>query len=180
MRYSAVAGRYARALLNVAIELGKEEEYKNLLKLVVAIYKELRGFFDDPTLTSTKKYDLMLKLLKEAGVQPDESFKNFLAIVFERKRQKYLELMVDVYEDLEVEAKGKIPVDVISAYELSDEELEQLAKFVKKHALREPVFRKKVDESLIAGVKLEFQGMSYDVSIIGRLRKIARDVFRKG
>ena len=180
MRYSAVAGRYARALLNVAIENGKEEEYKRLLKAAALVYRKLQAFFDDPTLTSQKKFGKMIGFFEESGINLDESFKNFLSIVFERKRQKYLPLMVSLYEDLEIEAHGKIPVDVITPYELSSEELQQLARFVKKHALREPVFRKKIDESLIAGVKLEFQGMSYDVSIKGRLLRIARDVFGKG
>ncbi len=180
MKYSAVAGRYARALLMVAIELKKEEEYKELLKLSTEIYEKLKDFFDDPTVTSFRKYERMIGIFKSLNVELDEPFKNFLKIVFERKRQKYLKLMVSLYEDMEIESKGMIPADVISPYKLSDEELEILRKFVKKHALREPVFREKIDESLIAGVILEFEGLTYDVSVAGRLKKISRDVFGEG
>ena len=179
MRYSAVAGRYAKALLDVAIDLGKEDEYGELLKLSSKIYESLREFFDDPTIDSSKKFRKMVELL-ESAVKLDNPFKNFLSIVFERKRQKYLPMMVLLYGDMKIEAEGKIPVDVYTPQELSEEEKEILRKFVKKYAMREPVFREKIDESLIAGVRLEFQGMSYDTSIKGRMAKIAREIFGKG
>ena len=180
MRYSAVAGRYARALLNVAMDRGEEERYRELLKVVNVVYKKFRAFFDDPSTTSQKKHNFMLELLKDLKVEIDEPFVNFLRLLFERKRQKYLPLILEVYADLEIEAKGMIPVDVLAPYELSEEEKEVLRKFVKKVALREPVFRLKKDESLLAGVRLEFQGMSYDVSVKGRIERIYRDVFGEG
>ena len=50
MRFSAVAGRYARALLNVAIEKEKEEEYLRFLDLVCQIYESSRELVDNPIL----------------------------------------------------------------------------------------------------------------------------------
>ncbi len=179
MKYSAVAGRYAKALLDVAIDLGKEEEYGQLLGVSSEVYSALKDYFDDPTVESSKKFKKMLELISSI-VELDKPFENFLSIVFEKKRQKYLPLMVMLYEDMKVESKGKIPVEVYTPIELSDEERQMLAKFVKKHALREPVFKEHVDESLIAGVRLEFQGMSYDITVRGRLSRIAREIFGKG
>ncbi len=179
MKYSAVAGRYAKALLDVAIDLGKEEEYGHLLRVSSEVYSALKDYFDDPTVESSKKFKKMLELISSI-VELDKPFENFLSIVFEKKRQKYLPLMVMLYEDMKVESKGKIPVEVYTPIELSDEERQMLAKFVKKHALREPVFKEHVDESLIAGVRLEFQGMSYDITVRGRLSRIAREIFGKG
>ncbi len=180
MKYSAVAGRYAKALLDVAIDHKKEEGYKNLLAVASKVYEDLKEFFDDPTITSFKKHELMTKILKDSGIEIDEFFDNFLKIIFERKRQKYLPLIIALYEDMEIESKGMIPVEVISPYKLSDDEREEIRKLVKKYALREPKFREKIDESLIAGVKVEFRGMTYDISVSGRIKKIARDVFGKG
>ncbi len=178
MKYSAVAGRYARALLNVAIDQGKEDLYEKLLLLSMEIYNSLRDFFDDPTISAYKKHKKMMEFLEAAGV--DKPFENFLQIVFERKRQKYLPMILMIYRDMKIESKGKIPVEVYTPIKLSKEEEEKLAKFVKKHSLRDPVFREHISEDLIAGVRLEFQGMSYDISVKGRLSKIAREIFGKG
>ena len=178
MKYSAVAGRYAKALLDVAVDQGKEDLYESFLDLSVRVYESLKEFFDDPTISAYKKHEKMMEFLKAADV--DRPFENFLQIVFERKRQKFLPMMLMIYKDMKIESKGKIPVEVYTPIELSDEEKERLAKFVKKHSLREPVFREHISRDLIAGVRLEFQGMSYDISVKGRLSKIAREIFGKG
>lgn len=178
MKYSAVAGRYAKALLDVSIDQDKEDLYEEFLILSVEIYESLKDFFDDPTISAHKKHKKMLEFLKAADV--DEPFENFLQIVFERKRQKYLPLILMVYKDMKIESKGRIPVEVYTPIELSEEEKEKLSKFVKKYSLREPVFREHISSDLIAGVRLEFQGMSYDISIKGRLSKMAREIFGKG
>ncbi len=180
MIYSPVAGRYARALLDVAIDLKKEEEYKKLLSIVVEVYRSLKIYLDDPTLSSERKFSILIDTLERLGVELDRPFENFLKIVLEKKRQKHLPAILKLYEDLEIESKGKIPADLIAPYDLSDEEIDLLKRFVKKHALREPVFRFTKDESLIAGVKLEFEGLTYDISVKGRLERIYREVFKEG
>ncbi len=178
MKYSAVAGRYAKALLDVAIDRDKEDLYEDFLTLSVEVYNSLRDFFDDPTISAYKKHEKMMEFLKAADV--DKPFENFLRIVFERKRQKHLPLILMIYKDMKIESKGKIPVEVYTPIELSEEEKEKLSKFVKKYSLKEPVFREHISSDLIAGVRLEFQGMSYDISVKGRLSKIAREIFGKG
>ena len=180
MKYSAVAGRYAKALLDVGIDRGLEEEYAELLRVCVEIYDSMKDFFDDPTLSSEKKLSVMVNVLEKTGFELDEPFKNFLRIVFERKRQKHLPLILEFYTDLKIEARGKIPVNVYSPYQLDEGEMELLRKFVKKHALKEPEFRIEVVEDLLAGVRLEFEGLTYDVSVTGRLKRLYRDVFGKG
>ncbi len=179
MKYSAVAGRYAKALLDVAIGLEKEEEYGLLLEIVARAYDSLKDFFDDPTINPLKKHEKILSLLKGV-VSVDKPFENFLRIAFERKRQRYFPLMVALYRDMRIESEGKIPVEVYTPQELSEEEKEILAKFVKKHSLREPVFREHISDGLIAGVRLEFQGMTYDISVKGRLLKMVKGIFGKG
>ncbi len=180
MRFVSVAGRYSRALLNLGIERGKEDFYEELLKASVKIYSSLKDFFDDPTVSSTKKCRVMIDTLRESGYEIDDVFENFISILFEKKRQRYLPMMLALFSDMKVEARGMIPVDVYSPYDLRDDELREIREFVRRHTLREPSFRFHLDESLIAGVRLEFEGMTYDISILGRLNRMYREVFGKG
>ena len=180
MRFVSIAGRYSRALLNAALKSGKEEEYERLLGTVVDVYNSMRDFFDDPTVSSHKKWRLMMDILTGSGIEIDGVFRNFIEVVFEKKRQRYLPIMAMMFSDMKIEAKGMVAVDVFTPHELDAEDLKILEEFVESRTGRKPSFRIHLDESLIAGVRLEFEGMSYDVSVSGRLRRMYREVFGKG
>ncbi|HOJ95185.1 MAG TPA: F0F1 ATP synthase subunit delta, partial [Fervidobacterium nodosum] len=61
----------------------------------------------------------------------------------------------------------------------SKEEEEILSKFVEKYTNRKPVFNVTVDDSLIAGVVMEFAGKTFDVTVKGRLQNIARNALNR-
>jgi len=77
MRYSHIAPKYARALLNVAIELGKQEEYGQLLAFVVELYDKTKQFLDDPTQNSAKQVERIVGFLNQVGVAVDKPFWSF-------------------------------------------------------------------------------------------------------
>jgi len=81
---------------------------------------------------------------------------------------------------MKIESQMKVPVVLTIAYDLSDEETRAISDFVRRYTKREPVFDIKFDQSLLAGAVIEYNGRTFDVSISGRLRNIARSVFQKG
>ncbi|HOJ89075.1 MAG TPA: F0F1 ATP synthase subunit delta [Pseudothermotoga sp.] len=180
MRYSHIAPKYARALLNVAIELGKQEEYGQLLAFVVELYDKTKQFLDDPTQNSAKQVERIVGFLNQVGVAVDKPFWSFLKIVFEKKRQASLPAILGYYTNMKIESQMKVPVVLTIAYDLSDEETRAISDFVRRYTKREPVFDIKFDQSLLAGAVIEYNGRTFDVSISGRLRNIARSVFQKG
>lgn len=179
MRASTVAGRYARSLLNVAILTGKEEEYSNFLSLSRQVYERFRDFFDNPTVKPGVKLRLLVEALRDLGVELDNAEKNFLLILFERKRQKLLPLIERLYGYERIESMQKIPADLQIAHEPSQEELELLRKLVRKFVLRDPVFKIHVRRDLIAGAAVEFEGFRYDTTVLGRLKKMSRQVLKR-
>ncbi|MGJ8455600.1 F0F1 ATP synthase subunit delta [Pseudothermotoga sp. U03pept] len=180
MRHSHIAPKYARALLNVALELGKEEEYGQLLTLVVTLYESAKLFFDDPTQNSANQVEKIVKFLNSAGAVVDTPFWVFLKIVFEKKRQMALSTILEYYRNMKIEAQMKVPVHLTVPYDLTDDELKTISDFVRRFTKREPVFDIKNDQSLIAGAVIECEGRTFDVSVSGRVRSIARAVFQKG
>jgi F-type H+-transporting ATPase subunit delta len=180
MRFSAVAGRYARALLNVAIEKEKEEEYLRFLDLVCQIYESSRELFDDPILKPEKKISLIKEIMKSFGQEMDEFQERFLTLVFERKRQKLLRNIRELFEYEKILSEQKVPASLSIAHSPEDEELSLLRKFVRKYALRDPVFDISIDESLIAGALVEFEGFRLDTTVQGRLKRIAREALKRG
>ncbi len=180
MKFSQVAPKYARALLTVAVELGKTEEYQELLTAVEEVYARMRNIFDNPTMSAQKKKAKMMELLSSAGYSVDKAFENFLKIVFEKKRQKIFPLLARYFELMRIEAQMKVPVELTMPYKPSVEELELLKSFVLRYAKREPVFDIKIDSNLIAGAVLQFEGKTFDVSVNGRMRRIVRAILEKG
>ncbi|MFN3282866.1 MAG: F0F1 ATP synthase subunit delta [Pseudothermotoga sp.] len=180
MRYSHIASKYARALLNVAIELGKQEEYGQILGVVVELYEKTKLFLDDPTQSSAKQVERIVKFLNQMGVVVDKPFWSFLKIIFEKKRQASLPVILRYYKNMKVESQMKVPVTLTVAYDLSDQEIKAIVDFVRHYTKKEPVFETKLDHSLLAGAVIEYEGKTFDVSISGRMRNIVRSVFQKG
>lgn len=187
MKYSVVAGKYSKALLLVAKKINKVENYSHLLQILSEIFDHFSAFLNNPTEKIEKKLEFLKIAFNEVlGVrfksEYDNVFQKFVELIFVNKREKYIPQIASLYKYSAIEEENKIPVKVTSATVLTEEEEKILKEFVENHVNKEPVFEKEIDESLIAGVVLEFAGKKLDVSVKGRLEKISREVFslRKG
>jgi len=179
MMYSSIASKYAVALYNISKVNKKTEEYKERLNVLTRIYDELSVFLNNQAIKPEKRMQLVCSVMKELKYEPDEIFSRFVYILISNKRLKYLKQIASFFDYTILEDKGLIPVELISATEIGEDEEKVLTEFVRKYTNRTPVFNTMVDESLIAGVVLEFSGKRYDASIKGRLEKLARDVLRR-
>ncbi|WP_448376050.1 F0F1 ATP synthase subunit delta [Fervidobacterium sp.] len=179
MMYSSVASKYAIALYNVSKVNKKTEEYKEHLNTLVKIYEHLSVFLNNQAIKPEKRVRIVCDVMKELKIEPDEIFERFVYLLISNKRIKYLKQIALFFDHTILEDKGLIPVELITATELGKEEENVLAEFVRKHTKRTPVFSTKIDETLIAGVVMEFSGKRYDASIRGRLENLARDVLTR-
>lgn len=183
MRYSVIAGKYVKALLLVGKRKNSIEKYGNYLSFLKDLYEGFSAFFNNPIIKGNQKVKIVKQTFKEIFKEEiDEAFINFVAIVFENKRQKFIPQMYSVYRYAAIDIENKILVNVKSATKLSENEVKAIEDFVKKYVDRTPVIEESIDESLIAGAVIEFAGKMIDISIKGRMDKIAREVFslRKG
>ncbi|MEJ5258081.1 MAG: F0F1 ATP synthase subunit delta [Fervidobacterium sp.] len=179
MMYSSIASKYALALYNVSKINQKTDEYKERLNVFVNIYNELSVFLNNQAIKPVKRSQLVCDIMSELGFKPDEVFGRFVYLLISNKRMKYIKQIATLFDYAILEENGLVPVEVISATDLNDEEKSALTEFVRKYTSKTPVFSVKVDEGIIAGVVVEFYGKRYDASIKGRLEKLARDVLRR-
>ncbi|MCD6103703.1 MAG: F0F1 ATP synthase subunit delta [Thermotogaceae bacterium] len=179
MKHSALASKYARALINVALESKKVQEYKEMLVGAVTFYEHVREYMNDPTLDPHRQVEKMVGAMKEIGFSVDKPFWNFLLVVFEKKRQKILPYILSYYSEMEIESEMKIPANLTVPYEPTEEEIVLLKQYVQHYTKREPVFEIRIDEALLAGAIVEFEGKMIDFSLQGRIQKMARGAFQK-
>lgn len=175
---STVAKRYAEALLSVATETSKAEEYaKKLVELRELTRMEIvKDFLMNPVIDRKEKIDLLCSVLGEV----DEKFKNFMEILVEKRRLNQIPLIADHFSRFLDEKMGKLKVWVVSAKKLSEDDLkilENALKKVKKVKDAEFDFQLSEDPTLIGGVRIFFDSEMMDLSIKGELERIENELF---
>jgi len=97
---------------------------------------------------------------------------NFLRTLTENNRMSYLDDILEIIEDLWYESRGIEKFILFSAINIDDEQEERLQAKLKKALDKEVVFEKRVDPSLLAGIKLMRGSIYYDFSVEGNLKKL--------
>ena len=173
MKKVSLAKKYAKALsesMKDKNEYGKirtELEYfidflDSDLKLKAGLETMLLGF--------SQKKEILDIYRKNSGIA-EKTF-NFLKTLIENNRVSYLKDIMEVLEDQWFETIGIEKFVLISAVEINEKQEEDLRGQLKKALDREVVFDKKVDPSLLAGIKLMKGSIYYDFSIEGNLKKL--------
>lgn len=172
MLKGAVAGRYAEALYEIAVEKNMVDKLEEELRAVVNLLEEepgLKKVLFHPRITAAEKKDV-LKALLEDRISPVAM--NFLCLVIDRQRETYLADIVEVFVDYANKARNIADVEVTSAVELGKDERKRLVKALGKMTGKEVRVNYSVDPSLIGGVVVRIGDKVIDGSIKTRLESM--------
>ena len=163
---------YAEALFEAARERDElEEVLSDLQEFVTALREteELRLFFyggQVPELQKRRALDGLTEGMKTSTT-------NFLKVLVDNGREEILEDVLRRYEQLVKEHLGRIEVEVTTAVELSEEQLDRLRERLGRVLEgREVILETNVDQDLIGGAVFRFGGRMMDGSIRGRLESL--------
>ena len=98
---------------------------------------------------------------------------NFLKLLFENNRILALSGISDLYSDLLLEFNNKLSVEVQTAVELSQNNIDVLTKIISKKYNQDVDINIVLDPSLIAGLKLKIGDRVIDGSIRTKLDRLA-------
>jgi len=166
-----IASRYARALLKVSDKASED------LSKFCATWKESKELKDvilNPMFDKSQRQTALVSLSKEIGV--DSTVQRFLAVVFEKNRIKFLPEIVDEYIKLADLKASKVEVSVKVAREVSQSESTDLEKTISEIIPGNLNFDWQVDESLIGGILVQYQGRVLDGTIKGKLDRIEKEL----
>jgi len=170
---------YAEALFEAARERDELEEVLfDLGEFVDALHEseELRLFFyggQIPELQKRRALDGLTEGMKTQAT-------NFLKVLMDNGREEILEEVLSRYEGLVKEHLGRIEVEVTTAVELSEDQLDRL-----KERLgdvlegREIILETNVDPDLIGGAVFRYGGRLMDGSIRGRLESLREGMLER-
>jgi len=177
---SAISIRYAKALLNMAVEKQQVEPYAEELAKVVSVMQRedvLRLLLDSPTFPVEKKAAIVGDLAELLKLS--EGMRSFLGLLVEKGRIVYLPQIQTNYRKFADDLSGLVRASLSSAAELSSERTEAIKQGLEKQTGKQVVLSVDVDESLIGGLQAEMGGKLFDGSVKTQLKRIT-DTLAKG
>lgn len=166
-----IARPYAKAAFDFAVEHNNIESWQKMLVLTSEVSKDeqIRNI-----LTSDMKPDaiaqLFINICKDVL---DEYSANFIKIMAENKRLALLPEVFVLFQQYCLEKASAADVDVISAVELTAEQLSKISTAVEQRLSRKVNLKCHIDKSIISGFIIRTGDMVIDSSIRGRLNRLS-------
>ena len=173
---SAIASRYARALVEVAAAPGSASDPAAILAQLRAVGEaiagspELRTALLSPAVPPGRKRAIVERILKPLGL--DKQARNFLFVVIDHRRVAELPAIVDAFEALLDERLGFVRADVLSARDLDAAQQAGLANEISRMSGKKAKLKFSIDPALIAGVVARIGSTVYDGSVRGQLETL--------
>ncbi len=172
---SAVAAkRYAKALFTVAKEKGALEETGKQLDAVAASiegHADIRAFFGHPNIET----DVKIRALENAvGGQLAEHVINTLKLLIVRGRGNTVPDVAAAFRSISDESLGRAHANVTSAFALTPEQQEEIARKFSALTGKTVTVELAVDPSLLGGIRVRIGDTLYDSSLATKLAEIEK------
>ncbi len=169
----AVAQRYARALVEVALKENQVDVVRKELTAftqVVADSSALRSVLANPAVGRDKKQAILKKLAEQIGA--GKTVRNFLMILAENRRAQLLPLIREAFDEQMNLKQGIAQAEVVSAKELSAQEKSTLTAAVSKMTGKRVEASYKQDAGLIGGTIVRVGSTVYNGSVRDQLKRM--------
>lgn len=173
--YASVAGRYAKALFELALEDGGPDQAGQDLEHFAALLEknqDIANLVDSPVYSRKIQARALEPILDKTGIKGLTA--NFLGLVAQNGRLNLIREMIGIYQNLLSDHRGEILAEVISARPLEPGQLKALEKELKSLTGRKPRIDAKVDESLLGGLIVKLGSKMYDSSLATKLFNLQR------
>lgn len=175
----SLASRYALALLSIAKEEDKVNEYLKQIEEIETIFLENEGLYrilKDYGLTVAEKQETIDLLFKNKLIT---NIYNFLNVVVINSKAKYfLEIFKEYKKQTYIYLNIKVGI-VYSTTSLSADQMKKITQKVSKIVNNEVILKNKIDKSLIGGLKIDIDGFIIDDSIQNRFELLKREILNK-
>ena len=173
MTSSAVANRYANALVDVVVSPAAGIDPKLAVQQLRTFDAAVRSSVDLPVILASPAVSIARKRLvirRIAGALGLERIiLNFLLVLTDHRRAGALAEVIDAFDMLLDERLGFIRAEVVSASELEPRQKDRLSEELAKLAASQVRMRFAVDPDLIGGVTARLGSKVYDGSVRGQL-----------
>jgi F-type H+-transporting ATPase subunit delta len=175
MKETKIAGRYAKALFDLAIEKNQlDSAYQDVL-LIHKICNENRDFIlmlKSPVIKESKK-TAVLKSIFEKNLH-DLTYK-FLLIITLNKRESLIADIALRFIDYYKEHKHILPATLITAVQLDSQTKEKIMSLLGERTGSTIELTEIIDENVIGGFVLQFADKQYDASMLRKIKNLQKE-----
>lgn len=175
MKQTKVAIRYAKSLLDLAVENGKLDETQadmHLISSTISENRDLDVVLHSPIITSDQKERILTQLFSDKV--SDMSMK-FVNIINSKGREGLLGQITSVFVIMAKEHKNIYEAEVTSAHPIDDATKSRLKEIVKELKGGEVELGEKIDSEVIGGFVLRIGDKMIDASVISKIRDLKQE-----
>ena len=168
----ALARPYAKAAFEYAHAANELQAWSEMLALAAAVAQQsgMNAYLNSPNFTTQEKAKTFLDV---CGDELNGVVQNLVSILAENQRLQLLPEVLHLFELFKANQQKSIDVNVATAFELSSDEQDKLAKALSAKLDREIKVESTVDKTLLGGAIVRAGDMIIDGSVRGRLAKLA-------
>ncbi len=166
---------YATAVFEMAqaeSDLAAWSEMLHLLNLIVSD-SQMQRLLNNPRLDSEFLADFVLDISAE---RLSETGRNFVRVLTDAGRLSLAPQIYQLFEQRRTESEGVVDVEVVSAYELEQDEQDKIAAAMAKRFSKKINISTRIDESLIGGAIIRAGDSVIDASVVGRLKQLGSNL----
>lgn len=165
---TALEKEYGDAIYSLATEENCVDEVLEGLELAVGVFEENPGYLtlvQNPALSKEER----LGLLDQAFAGTHKYVLHLLKLLCERSALNLCAGCLEQFRTLVYAQRGILPVEVISAVELTAQQQEALRVKLAAKTGKTILLQEKLDPAVLGGIKLRYEGRELDGTAAGRL-----------
>jgi F-type H+-transporting ATPase subunit delta len=169
---STLARPYAKAAFQAAVDAGNLQAWSTMLSVAsnVAQQDQVEDVLSNPSLTGAQQAQTFIDV---CGDILNESGQNLVNVLAENKRISLLPQIFEQFEHLKAELEKAVDVEIISAFEVTDDTKQKLTQALKVKLDKDVRVTTSVDETLVGGAIIRAGDMVIDGTLKGKLAKLA-------
>jgi F-type H+-transporting ATPase subunit delta len=176
---SVVGDRYAESLFDLAKEENQVTQYLDDIKLVGEVLDsdpQIVQFFNHVLIENDKKIQLLDQSFKG---NVDQYVLNFLKLLVQSRRIRYIDDIVKSYIKLSNQYLGIEEGMIYTPYELTDQQIQDIEKAISQKENKKVTLKVSIDPSLLGGIKVQIANRIYDGTIKNKVEMLKKELLRK-
>ncbi len=174
MLHSRVASRYASALLGAARQANVLDDVRkdvDLLKVSVAVSRELASFLKSPIISADRKAAALKSIFED---KVSILAMNFLLLLVEKTREAELPQILTSFDAQYNEYKGIVEAHISSAIELDEQQKQAILDKVRRYTGKTVVPDYRLDPTLIGGFQVRIGDSILDGSVKHQIENLKK------
>jgi len=168
--------RYSKALFGLAVEKNDVEAYNNACQSILAVLEsdtDVLGIINHPAIPLEQKMDALSKAFRDKV--PDD-FIGLFHLLLRRGRKDEILGVLRHFNQLYMDYAHKTVAKLYSPTQLSAEKVAQIAAILAKKLNKTVELDGVIDESLIAGFRVEVDGYVFDASVKHQVEMLKKEL----